>query len=413
MNPDAMTDNPVRSAIDDCLSGVLALPTLRHDILTKARGEITVKRKISLALVLAVVLIMAAVTALAVVTIQEVARHIAQTQQEEGYFVDWPLAQKTKLIKSLGDLGYIQQTDRMKRLMAGGMPEAEAHSTADQMMAAYTGQEVREVSFLSIMQVPMGPVATWTHEEKAWYSQLMKEVGEVTEGRTFYVEPSGPVDEAEAIAIARREVAKGYQVPESALDSYDMQVDFEIPEAHAPGDEQAWWHVRFSAPEGMGEEERLFILFPVYVHPETGVLMRTVEEMMAPPLHQRPTNSLYQAVDALHREAEQQGAFSFRIWPLELKARYTQEIRPRVQEILKSGDLSDLINAGQPDMEVIASASFLYGLPGEGDLPQAEAFDLAKGALSEHFGIDRSVFNRYSEEIVFFEIGRASCRERV
>lgn len=400
MSHDPMNVNAVRSAIDDCLSGVSALPTLRHDILQRARGETKVKKKLSLALIVAVVLIMAAVTALAVVTIREVARHIAQTQMEEGYFADWPVQQKIRLVRSLSDLGYIEETQAVKRLTSGGMPEAQAGDTADDIVSAYTGKGPEEINFLTIMQVPMGPVDTWTHEEKAWYSQLMAEVGEVTDGRTFYVEPSGAIDEVAAIAIARREVAEGYQVPESALDAYRLQVDFEIPEANEPGDKQAWWHVRFEAPGGMAEDERLFITFPLYIHPETGALMRTVEEMKAPLLHQRPANSLYQAIDAFFEAPN----WSFRTWPIELKARYSQEIRPRVQEILKSGDLGDLMNAGQPDIQLIAQSSFIYGLPGEEDISQAEAFALAKAALAERFGIDPAVFEMYSEEIAFFDV---------
>ncbi len=68
-------------------------------------------------------------------------------------------------------------------------------------------------------------------------------------------------------------------VPESALDTYQVQVDFAIPEANEPEDRQAWWHITFEAPEGMSKEERLFILFPLLIHPDTGEPMHTVEEM--------------------------------------------------------------------------------------------------------------------------------------
>lgn len=404
MDDKQVNPSAVRGALDDCLSGVSALPALRHDILRKARGEIKVKKKLSLALILAIVLIMAAVTALAVATLQEMARHAAKTEREEGFFANWTLEQKVKLVNSLAELGYIEKTGEMERLAAGGMPEDEAHSAADRIVAAYTGREAGEVGFLSIMQVSMGPVDAWTHEQKAWYSRLMAEVGVKTEGRTFYLEPGGAIDEAQAVAIAKREVAGGFGVPESALDAYQLRVDFEIPEANEPGDRQAWWHVEFMAPEGMGEKERLFHSFPVFVHPETGGLMRTVEEMLAPPLYLRPDNSLYQAIGALYDEAGKRGVYSFRTWPLALKARYSQEIRPRVQEILRSGDLSQLMNAGQPDREVIAAASFVYGLPGKGDIPQAEAFALAKEALTRQFGTAPAVFDLYSEEIAYFDV---------
>ena len=51
-----LTNEAVRAAIDDCLSGADALPSVRADVLNRMRGEIKVKRKLSAGVVLAIVL---------------------------------------------------------------------------------------------------------------------------------------------------------------------------------------------------------------------------------------------------------------------------------------------------------------------------------------------------------------------
>lgn len=51
-----LSDQAVRAAIDDCLSGVEALPSVRADVLNQVRGEIKVKKKLSAGVIFALLL---------------------------------------------------------------------------------------------------------------------------------------------------------------------------------------------------------------------------------------------------------------------------------------------------------------------------------------------------------------------
>ncbi len=64
MNDHSM--NPIRLALDECLTGLAERPSLRNKVLEQARGEIKVKKKLSVGFVLVIVLVLATVTALAV-----------------------------------------------------------------------------------------------------------------------------------------------------------------------------------------------------------------------------------------------------------------------------------------------------------------------------------------------------------
>ena len=51
-----LTNEAVRTAIDDCLSGVMDMPSIRAAVLDQARGEVKVKKKLSVSIVFAVAL---------------------------------------------------------------------------------------------------------------------------------------------------------------------------------------------------------------------------------------------------------------------------------------------------------------------------------------------------------------------
>ena len=53
-----VTDEAVRAAIDDCLSGVQDMPSVRADVLNQVRGDVKVKKKFSVGIVFAIVLML-------------------------------------------------------------------------------------------------------------------------------------------------------------------------------------------------------------------------------------------------------------------------------------------------------------------------------------------------------------------
>ena len=51
-----ITNEAVRAALDDCLSGVQALPSVRADVLNQVRGDVKVKKKLSVGIIFALLL---------------------------------------------------------------------------------------------------------------------------------------------------------------------------------------------------------------------------------------------------------------------------------------------------------------------------------------------------------------------
>jgi hypothetical protein len=360
-------------------------------MMTTAYGvkeEPIVKKKISFVMVVVLVLILAAGVALALASWQDTAKQIVVTEQESGYYENWPVEKKAALVKALVEQGYTEKTEAVEKLLSNKLSDTEAGAAADEALKAFTGREVSEISFMEIMQATWGPFEQWTKEEQAWYSQLMVDMGLQGEDHTLYVLPSGPVDEAKAIAIARREIAQGYGVSESVLDAYTVTTSFQVPEFVL--DNQSWWYVELNAKDDIPETERLFNTFWVFVHPETGELYESVESLLesktayeeqADKRRNDPlTKKLVEFCDA-------HGTYLQGI-SLDAKALWSKTI---AEEVLKR-------YAQEPDFFSVKDAafsSFTYGLPDEKSLSQADALELAKKALVDPLG-------RKEEELRFF-----------
>lgn len=396
-------DNRIRHALDARLSGIVEKPASRHRVLLCVRGEIAMKRKISIAFVVVLLIVLIAGVAWAAISLRNTARQIVETEQTDGLYKDWPVEKKISLVSALADMGYIEETSEVKQLIMNTLPEKEADLIANEAVGKFTGMDVSEISFLAIMQAAWGPFGEWTKEEQAWYSQLMVDMGIQQADHTLYVMPEGSVDEAAAIAIARRAIAKGFGVEESVLDSYTATTTFEVPEFAIPGVDQPYWHVDYHAPEDMPENERLFRLFSLCIHPETGELYESVESMLERRFVQfvEPQTPNYMAISEYSRRANWK---FFCFWPLKLKAEYSKEINPMVKAMLDSGDLTDLKYDGRVPSSVIAQSTFTYGLPGDKDIPQEKAFELVTRALEEAYDLDPGIFGLYREICVYFDV---------
>ncbi len=394
-----MDEKALKRALDKGFSGLVFDEARQSGVLDKIRGDKVMKKKFSTALALALAALLIFGTAFAVATLRDTGREIAQNEQDSGYFGKWAVEKKVAVVRALAQLGVLENTDEVARL-SGDLPDHEASALADAAIEKLTGADAGEVGFMRVMCAVWGDFTGWTHEQKAWYSRVMEEIGIDQSDKTVYQEPTGGIGEARAIDIACAEIASGYGVPKDALDGYKVTVTYEIPEFVDDG--QAWWAVQFEAPADMPAEERLFIDLALHVHPATGALYQTVAEYLQilETLPTRPTNALYQKIDAYWAAQ----SAHFRDWPLDVRARYSDEITPLVRAIVESGDLTALMNCGSPDLAVIAQSSYLYGMPGADDVPQAQAYDAAKAALIKAFGLDARVFDLYGGHSVYFDV---------
>ncbi|MDR2506350.1 MAG: hypothetical protein LBD16_09650 [Oscillospiraceae bacterium] len=356
----------------------------------ESKEDIVVKKKFSVALAVALVLVLLGGIALAVSSWRDAARQIVVNEQADGPYENWPTAKKAALVRAIVDQGFMQKTKEIDDLLNDKLTLGQADKVANETLVAFTGLEVSEISFMIIMEGAWGPFSQWTLEEQAWYSRLMADTGLQGDDHTLYVMPENPaIDEAEAIAIARREIAEGFGVPEETLDGYTLTVAYQVPELAFEGDEpnQPYWYVCYEAPSDMSADSRLFTMFELFVNSETGELPYTVESQLAA----RDEWETY-LNDSLIKEIQQFGDDHGVYWEgmsVESKALWSETLRPKILAKL----------AVDPDffrsIQMEAMVAFIYGTPDETALIQDQAMKLAENVLIE-------TFNRKPDEIRFY-----------
>ncbi len=205
MNDKVSLNNPIRAAIDECLSGVDALPSLRGEVLSQTRGEKKVKKRLSVGLVLTIVLVLIAVSALAVALLS--AREIVEKEvlpmatgnDAGGLNEDFTYEELQKIVKLAEENGIALEGNIKERLEAG---------------QGYYEQE----TIMALAKSEFGPYpAGWTLEQQYWFEEVMIAIGfkDVNycclpkEGDLSY-------DEAVALALERIKKEKGEDVTDSA-----------------------------------------------------------------------------------------------------------------------------------------------------------------------------------------------------
>ena len=372
--------NNLKRAIDADLSRLRVTQREREQLLQNAWEGKKVKKKLSAALVLALVLMLAGAVALAVATIQGTGRLIAQTEKENGDYSDWPVEKRAQIVVELMDEGYIPQTEERERLRDGALDAGEAVRVADAAIAQLTGEDAAHASFLGIMNAVWGPFEGWTREQQAWYSEVMKDVGFETQGKSFYVLPTGPMDEAGALACAKREILRVFDTLDAAtLNQFDTMVDFQIPEDAEPGDTKAYWYVCFDSwNTGIDVSDLPFAMIDLFIDPDTGAPRDSLEEykQMLEAQAARRNHPIRRQIRALEAECGEDK--SLPTWSLESKARWSSEIAPLILAFERENP-EETERMFAPDER--AASRFVYGLPDENALSREDALARAQAAL--------------------------------
>lgn len=383
-----------------------ALETLHN--LPSTEEDIIVKKKISVSLVFALVLILVAVAAFAATILWDhYAVEVKQTEQEKGYYEDWPASDKVALVRVLADMGYIEESDEVNDLLNGLPTDDEIHRVADQLLMNLTHRDLRDISLIEITESLWGPYDGWSHEKKAWWQNIEDMDGPPSSDAIIMVAP-GPdsMAEEDAILIAKLANIAVYDLAEDYFD-IDCDVYTELYVTPTKPDEKRWYVQLTKYLDGSKNNFKYYWAaidaytgFPIS-DPERDVLLPMEQKALIDATPDRPTNELYQAIDRYYEQVNHE---HFRHWPLELRAAYSQEINPMVQAVLNSGNADMLINGDGIDMDVVAHSTYTYGMPGAEDISRDEALRIAKETLKADYGFNGQTVAIFNMVSTYFDI---------
>lgn len=195
----------IRNAIDDYFSDMDERPSLQYRVLAQTRGEIKVKNRLSVGMVLVIILLCLAITSLAWSVYQSYFSDVAKLTLQSGDYEDWTLKEKRSMIQIMKENGFVDMKTE-KALLSGSEKEIDAFMLERYAPADSSG-DLSTISLMRIAWVEMGPYTDWSNETWVWFTDLMFEVGLWTESNDVdvYATPGDEaISPAEAIALAKQ-----------------------------------------------------------------------------------------------------------------------------------------------------------------------------------------------------------------
>lgn len=208
----------LRTAIDDCLSGVERLPSQRAQILRRATGGTRGRRKLSATAVLALLLAMLSVGALAAAWLS--AREIVEQQvvpmaqgndgaQIKDTFTNAELARVVALAEENG----VEIPQRLRDLLARGEGYWE------------------EETIMALAKAQFGPLpGRWSLEEQRWFEEMMVAIG-FKAYNVCRIPGEGDLTLEQALDMARNYLAAQYGADASLLadpQAYALTKTYEV-----------------------------------------------------------------------------------------------------------------------------------------------------------------------------------------
>ncbi len=411
-----MRNNEIQQALNTTLSSLHVSDTEAGMLLAQAKGGKKVKRKLSIVVLLSIVIVALTATAIAVTMLWEnYAKEVKEIEHEHGVYIHWNTEQKQKLIQAMLDMGYLKDSEETKTIIDPLSSDDLKNEAADRLMLMLTKRDkVEDINLDAITYSVMGPSDTWTPEQRVWWHEITFMFDEKPDQVDIPTRPSGKeIQEAQAVKIAKQAIIKAFTFSNDALDKAipvaDLYTTKERPD-------YLRWIVHFKILRE-GTDHYVEREYTVIVDENGEVIgdpdintphidqmaaeSKALEEKVGPPI-----------IQAFSELAETQNSYVVRRWPIELKAEYSQKVRPLVEAALISGDLKayDAEAANSTDKLIIASTQFFYGLPQEGDIQQEDALEIAQQVLRSSFKMDDNSIRDGFSVYTYFDITNPAQR---
>jgi len=215
----------VQRIFESSLSGLREDPYLAQRVLNigNRKDEAVMKKKISLGLILALVVLVSSFAALAYSLSHRYFEDVAQLQFESGYYDDWNWAEKRAMVGILRKYGMISEDE------AAAMTSEAA---VDAYMIARYGINGRSdtIGLWAILEKEMGPISTWSLEEKAWCTDMQIEIGLLTRDNDDFIcalPEEGDTQPEAAVELAKAAIIEAWGLERDGLDGHHVDIAFE------------------------------------------------------------------------------------------------------------------------------------------------------------------------------------------
>lgn len=221
----------VQKALEQDAAFLQPNPCLAQRVLNAAnaecvgKGGITVKRKMPIALIIALALVLSGLVAVAATIMNQHIEKAMDIAVERGEFGNWEYEDKAALIKTMKEAGVVLPT-KLLRIMEDPLASEETkNQAATELLVGIYGSE-EHISHFTISSHDWGDPFLWTLEQKSWFWETLREKGLYT-GKIKYLLPEeNDLSRAQVVHLAKQAIQDAYDLPDEIMESYDADVTF-------------------------------------------------------------------------------------------------------------------------------------------------------------------------------------------
>ena len=338
----------VRHSVDARLSGLQGDPWLAQRILANAKGEVKMKKKLSVGLILAIVLVLVAVTALAVSLLSSKAfvEQVMKPSAMESTSEYWTTEEIDKIMELAQENGIEINNDIRKQV-------ASTNGTSKEEL-------MRAFAKLELSPQP----AAWSIEDQAWYDELLVACG-LRKERTRFLPSSNEITEQEALSIATQFIITTMDSQADLEDSlvYTRYVQYMLSE-DKDGSKIKVWDIEYESANDVNSSFYIIVS-------SNGTVVKDESYMRTPEIVSELTPVEIQSIEELAIQIDQNDFFS-----VENMAHFAE----RYGKIIRNAD-------GMTGTRYSALRGLLeipYSEPRECDINESTALSLANNAIRSY-----------------------------
>lgn len=221
----------VQNALNQDAAIIQPNPYLAQRVLNAAnaecvgKGGITVKRKMPIALIIAIALMLSGLVAVAATIMNQHIEKAMDIAVESGDFGNWELDDKIALINAMTEAGIPLPQEKLSVISDADSSDKEKDQAATELLVNIYGSE-EHIGHFTIASHDWGDPFGWTLEQQEWFWETLREKGLYT-GKIKYLLPGeNDLTRDQVVLIAKQAIQDAYDLPEEIVQGYDADVTF-------------------------------------------------------------------------------------------------------------------------------------------------------------------------------------------
>lgn len=354
----------VQLALNTTFSDLKDDPWLAQKVLAKAKGEIKVKKRLSVGFVLVIALVLAAVTALAAMTLNAYYEKAIEKEGKSGLIQDWNTTDKVALVDWMVEAGVELDESQVAQLHSADLSEGEQGALAMEIINGYYPARDGILTSVDIIAKEKGPIEYWSLEDKAWFSEMMAKYQPEEVSGVNLLPTEGDITKEQAVEIMYAYYEKEYGLKREDFDESKMAISFS---------EGTW-------DDGSGPERLKTWSMDLWLKGDPNPMGISI----------LPDGTIKQASGPYIRDWRDdwyETYMSNDYWTIEGMVAFQESWEPRIEDIKKTTDRID------DDLLYLLTKDFK--LPESGDISQDKAVELANAAILNYMSWSDNMLEYY------------------